>query len=152
MDIKEKQKILTGIIVIAFVLLALVIGYVVYDEINSNKQETNTIEIENQTSNDNTISNEEKEENIVEEEVVVQESNDDYIGEEEIESSEDTEKTTDEKALELAKKTWGEDDTSVTFSIEEKIGNIYHIAVKSNAYVATWYEVNTETWEISEYY
>ena len=59
--------------------------------------------------------------------------------------------TKDEKTIALAKKTWDGDD-SVTFSIEEKKGFMYYVAVKSNATVISWYEVNTDTWEISEFY
>ena len=56
----------------------------------------------------------------------------------------------DEKAIELAKKEWGEDDT-VTFNIEKKNGAKYYIAVKKDAMVVEWYEVDTESWKISEY-
>ena len=81
------------------------------------------------------------------------ESNDEYIGQEEKESETDDkdEKSIDEKALDLAKKEWG-DDSSVQFSIEEKKGNKYYIAVTSNATRIAWYEVNINTWEISEFY
>ena len=61
-----------------------------------------------------------------------------------------TAKSKEEKAIDLAKKEWGDDD-SVSFNIEEKKGNIFYIAVKSDASVISWYEVNTETWEISEF-
>ena len=79
-----------------------------------------------------------------------------YVGEEEKNSSEEEKKeatnakSKDEKAIELAKKEWGEDD-SVKFSIEEKKGSMYYIAVKSDANVISWYEVNTETWEINDF-
>ena len=53
-------------------------------------------------------------------------------------------------AIELAKKEWGNDD-SVSFSIEEKKDNKIYVAVKNDATVIQWYEVNTNDWTISEY-
>ena len=98
---------------------------------------------------------ENSEENTVKEELKQPESQDDYIGEEEQESNNDEQtqvtENKDEKAIELAKKEYGEDDTSVTYSIERKDGNKYYVAVKSDATVVMWYEVDTDTWEISEY-
>lgn len=44
----------------------------------------------------------------------------------------------------------GRDDT-VTFNIEKKNGAKYYIAVKKDAMVVEWYEVDTESWKISEY-
>ena len=74
------------------------------------------------------------------------------MGEEEQEpqKEEPTTQSKDEKAIDLAKKEWGEDD-SVKFSIEEKKGSKYYVAVKRDATVISWYEVDTETWKISEY-
>ena len=98
---------------------------------------------------------ENSEENTVKEELKQPESQDDYIGEEEQESNNDEQtqvtENKDEKAIELAKKEYGEDDTSVTYSIERKDGNKYYVAVKNDATVVMWYEVDTDTWEISEY-
>ena len=54
------------------------------------------------------------------------------------------------RAIELAKKEWGNDD-SVSFSIEEKKDNKIYVAVKNDATVIQWYEVNTNDWTISEY-
>ena len=54
------------------------------------------------------------------------------------------------KAIELAKKEWGEDDT-VTFSVDEKKDSKYYVAVKQDATVIQWYEVDTNNWTISEY-
>ena len=148
---KKAQNILTGIIIIAVIALIGIIVWITYNQIiNSQKEEntTNTI-ITNET---NTTNNTVVEEND-EVENTTNQSNDDYIGIEEEESAkeENTEKTTDERAIELARETWGEDD-SVTFSIERKDGNLYYIAVRSNATTISWYQINTVTWEISEYY
>lgn len=142
----KKQSILTVIIVIAVIALIGIIGYVVYEEItNRNKAETEpTPQVEEKQEEDKTT------EEPVEEETQPEEE---YVGEEEKEAQEEenTEISKDERAIELAKQTYGEDDT-VTFSIEEKKDNIYYIAVKSNATVISWYEVDTDNWTISEFY
>lgn len=146
---KKTQNILTGIIIIAIIALIGIVIWIVYNQMtNSQKQEVTST---NSTTTNKTSNTTEEEVN--EEKNTTLQSNDDYIGIEEEESSkeENTEKTTDERAIELAKETWGEDD-SVTFSIERKDDNIYYIAVRSNATTISWYKVNTETWEISEYY
>lgn len=145
---RNKQSILTTIIVIALVALTLVVVYAIYREgIKSNQTGTNT------TLEPNNTKKEETEKDKVQENEKEEPSEDEYIGEEEQEVSnkEETRKSKDERAIELAKGEWGDDD-SVSFSVEEKKGNIYYVAVKSDATVITWYEVNTETWEISEYY
>ena len=54
-------------------------------------------------------------------------------------------------AIELAKKEWGENDSNVTYNVEQKEGNVYYIAVRLNDQVQKWYEVNTEKWTIQEY-
>lgn len=142
----KKQSILTVIIVIAVIALIGIAGYVVYEEItNRNKAKTEpTQQVEEKQEEDKTT------EEPVEEETQPEEE---YVGEEEKEAQEEenTEISKDEKAIELAKQTYGEDD-SVTFSIEEKKDNIYYIAVKSNATVISWYEVDTDNWTISEFY
>ena len=60
-------------------------------------------------------------------------------------------KVKEEKAIELAKKEWGENDSNVTYNVEQKEGNVYYIAVRLNDQVQKWYEVNTEKWTIQEY-
>ena len=147
---KKTQNILTVIIIIAVMALIGIIVWITYNQIiNSQKEERNTTK----TNEINTIGNTIVEETKQETENNAIESNDDYIGLEEEESAkeENTEKTTDERAIELAKETWGEDD-SVKFSIERKDGNLYYVAVRSNATTISWYQINTDTWEISEYY
>ena len=73
-----------------------------------------------------------------------------YVGEEENNSQKETSQSNDEKAIDLVKKEWGNDD-SVTFSIEQKNGTKYYVAVKSENEPTVWYEVDTETWKVSEY-
>lgn len=149
-----KQNILTAVIVIAIIALIGTIVYVMYEEkikaSNSNAQNISSSTGKTNSTTNNTIKEEDKSQ--VEDDVE-QESEEEYIGKEEEETTkeEDTQISKDDKAIQLAKEKWGEDD-SVTFNIEEKKENIYYVAVKSNATVIVWYEVNTETWTISEFY
>ena len=150
---KKQQHILTLIIVLAVIGIAVVIASIIYDEkIRDNKKAVETISVPQ-------IDNIEKEEPAKEEEKpeVSINTESDYVGEEEKESQEQVEEeqkeskqTDDEKAIELAKKEWGNDD-SVSFSIEEKKDNKIYVAVKNDATVIQWYEVNTNDWTISEY-
>ena len=148
MSKNKSQKVLNIIIVLLVIALIAMIGLVIYDSRNSNSEENN-VDISKTEINQN------QNNQVIEEEIKEEENNnEEYVGEEEKESQEEatTELSNDEKALQLAKKEWGEDDNTVTYSIEEKKDNIYYIAVKSNATTISWYQVNTETWEISEFY
>lgn len=148
---QSKQNILTAIIVILVLILAVLIFSIIYEQIST----VNSEMLENNISskdNEDDISDEQTEKTESNEEEIPGEE---YVGEEEKEANEDNnnEETIinkEDKAIELAKKEWGEDDT-VTFSIEEKKGSKYYVAVKSNAIVEMWYEIDTDTWEISEY-
>lgn len=150
---KTEQKILTIIIVLALVALAVLVSSIVYEEeMRKNKQaveSTATPIIENKDTNVEEIP--EKEENLPQEQEPAKEE---YVGEEEKEAEQENvasqAQSKDEKAIELAKKEWGEDN-SVTFNIEEKDGNKYYVAVKKDATAIKWYEVDTDKWTISEY-
>ena len=158
MDKQEKQNISTVVIVIAVVALVMVIGFGLYPSLTNKEEETITPTTsensDEEDTNANTNQQENQEDNVnIEETVTPEDEENNYVGQEEQESNgeADVVKTKDEKAIELAKKEWGENDTSVTYSIEQKDGNIYYIAVKSNATVEQWYEVDTENWTIKEY-
>lgn len=142
----NKQKILNIIIILSVIALAGIIGWIVYDQKMNSKEEVDN----NKTSMTNNEVVEKVDE--VKEEEKQPDEEEQYVGEEESSSmkEENTAKSKEEKAIDLAKKEWGDDD-SVSFNIEEKKGNIFYIAVKSDASVISWYEVNTETWEISEF-
>ncbi len=144
----EKQKILTLIIVVAIIGLIGLGGYVVYDEMQQKNTQTKTETIS--ADKENQIQKEEPKE---EENKEKQPKQEQAEGKEEKESNAEAknEESKDDKAIALAKKTWG-DDNSVTFNIEEKKGNLYYIAVKGDGAVISWYEVNTDTWEISDFY
>lgn len=171
---KKKQKkdnALSAIIVILVIALVMMIVSIVYEEaINmQNEPAQNTgAGLENEKENETTEDDEENslpdedeenqdeetvdEENPVNDEEPVEEKQE-PVGEEEkdTQNTQDTAKSIEEKVINLAKKEWGNDD-SVTFSIVDKNGSKYRVAVRgSETETLTWYEVNTETWEISEY-
>lgn len=149
MKSKNKQTILTLIIILATIALIVLAGSTIHEEqIKKNKHAIENIAIP-------VIKNEDIEQD--ESENIIEDKNDineEYIGEEEQETEkEDVTNQTqsnDEKAIELAKKEWGEDNT-VTFSIEDKKETKYYIAVKQDAIVINWYEVDIENWKIIEY-
>lgn len=158
MNKQKKQNLLTVIITILVIVLVMMIGSIVYEEkINMSKQITQNTnfpevdedeEIEDELEKENNIVDEEKQEDKIEDE-----DNQEFVGEEENpieEVPENPEMTDEEKAIDLVKKQWGEDD-SVTFSIAKKKGNKFYVAVKSSNTSNIWYEVNIETWEVSEY-
>ena len=144
---KKEQNILTLIIVLAIIALAIIIGSIIYEEqIGENKEAVESIAIPAIEEKQETI------EPVESENIIKEEETEEYVGEEEQETQKE-ERTTqnkDEKAIDLVKKEWGEDDT-VTFNVEEKNGSKYYVAVKKDATVISWYEVDTENWEINEY-
>lgn len=159
---QKKQNILTFVIVIlVLILVALIISIIYEEKINMSKQNAQQVlspEINKDVEEDDEVEkipdeeeNEDNEEQLKPEEIIENEDTE-YVGEEEKQPVvENVQKSKDEKAIELAQNEWGKDDT-VSFNIEEKKGDIYYVAVKSDAVVIQWYEVDTLTWEISEYY
>ena len=161
---QKKQNLLTAIIILLVIALAMLVGSIVYEEmINMNKQTQNTWnptinqDEENNSNKENEIlENETQGENenlneVEEEKIDTTDKEQEYVGKEESNSQEETTENKDNKAIQLVKKEWGEDKT-VTFSIEKKNGTKYRVAVRDNSTtVLAWYEVDTETWEVSEY-
>ena len=99
---------------------------------------------------------EDEKEEIRDEEKVAEEittKDEEYVGEEEQEINDtenDSAQSDEEKAIQLVKKEWGEDN-SVTFNIENTNGTKYYVAVKSNGATVAWYEVDIQNWEVSEF-
>lgn len=157
---QKKQNLLTTIIILLVIILVMLVGSIVYEEVINMKkqpiQDTSSAEIKEEEKDttiekDETFVEDEVEENDDEQENVEEsENNQEYVGEEESNSQGQTTENKDEKAIQAVKKEWGE-DSSVTFSIEQKKGNIYYVAVKSESASTVWYEVNIDTWEVSEY-
>ena len=147
----KKQSFLTAVIIILVIALITIIGSIVYEEmINMKKQvvQNTQVIVEQEVEND-TIIDEIEEEVITENEIEEKtDESEDEVGEES--NTEDVAKSIDEKVIDLVKKECGNDE-SVSFSIERKKGTKYYVAVKSNDVENIWYEVDTETWEVSEY-
>ena len=157
METREKQNLLTMIIIVAFLAIALIVGFIIYPEIRENNksnslnsQSTKQTENTNSTQTTSTTNTE-----TTNTESTNTASTNGYVGEEEKEidasQTNSTSQTKEEKAIELAKKEWGENDSNVTYNVEQKEGNVYYIAVRLNDQVQKWYEVNTEKWTIQEY-
>ena len=145
METREKQNLLTMIIIVAFLAIALIVGFIIYPEIKENNK-INTISNSQSTkkteSTNTTLTKTDS-------------TNNGYVGEEEKENNngdvENVIQTKEEKAIELTKKEWGENDSNVTYNVEQKEDNIYYVAVRLNDQVQKWYEVDTEKWTIQEY-
>ena len=153
---KKQQHILTLIIVLEIIGIAVLIGSIIYDEkIKDNKKAVETISAPQvEVAKNENEEEQTKEENSPEDN---SDSESNYVGEEEKESQEqvkeeqkESKQTDDEKAIELAKKEWG-DDNSVSFSVDNKKDTKIYVAVHQDATVIQWYEVNTSDWTISEY-
>lgn len=95
--------------------------------------ETNETNSENVDSNNTSTSNEIKDE-----------INNDYVGVEETEQT--TEKTDEEKVIELVKKEYGTEQ-GVTFNIMNVTDNIYNVSVNdaNTTGVLAWYSVDLST-------
>ena len=95
--------------------------------------ETNETNTENVDSNNTSTSNEIKDE-----------INNDYVGVEETEQT--TEKTDEEKVIELVKKEYGTEQ-GVTFNIMNVTDNIYNVSVNdaNTTGVLAWYSVDLST-------
>lgn len=162
---RKSTKILIGILIILIICLISYIIYISQNEITStsiqnetqNELENENIvnEIENAVNTTNTLqedntqnqtsqntSNEATNQNI---------PNNDITGKEEQESYEQSGGINpDEKAIDLAKQEWGETAENYLFAVEDIQGNIYRIAVISNATTIGYIEVNIDTGEAKE--
>ena len=137
---KKQQNILTIIIILSVLALAVLIGSIIYDEnVKNNKKAVETIEVPQVAEKEETLPTIEEDDS----NSPAEKEQEEYIGEEEKEVEETIQKeeipkqSDEEKAIELAKKEWGEDDT-VIFSIDEKKDKKYYIAVKHDAVVIQW--------------
>ena len=161
METREKQNLLTMIIIVAFLAIVLIVGFIIYPEIKENNKKniqnshsitktesTNTISTKTSSITQN-ITNANTETT----KTTKTDSTNGYIGREEMdnEKTESIAQTKEERAIDLARKEWGENDANVTYNVEQKEENIYYVAVRLNDQVQKWYEVNTEKWTIKEY-
>ena len=156
-NMEKKQHILTLIIILAVIGIAVIVASIIYDErVKENKKAVESISAPKVevTKNDNEEEQAKEEENLPEDN---SNSESDYVGEEDKESQEqvkeeqkESKQTDDEKAIELAKIEWGEDDT-VSFSVENKEDTKIYVSVNQNGAVIQWYVINTSDWTIKKY-
>lgn len=152
---QKKQSLLSNLIGILVIALIMMLASIVYEEKANmdNQQSQNTVQQKDEASEKQPSAKEEKEELQDEETVKNEKENNEeqeFVGEEE-NNKEDSTLNKDEKVIQLVKKEWGEDE-SVTFSIVDKSTSKYRVSViSSSTAVLQWYEVDTETWEVSEF-
>lgn len=168
------EKFLVGIAIVVLLVICAVIGF---KKIKNNMEETysnipdetnssvfdkyentakndvsNTID-ENATANNTeniTVENTVKEEKKVVEEQVTGKEEEETA--KEVENNKSSSKQiTESKAIDLVKKTWGNDET-VYFTIASKDDQNYYVSVNdsSSTSVLAWYSVNIETGEVQE--
>lgn len=149
-----KDKIKTILIIIIFSLILAVSLVMILDRKDPNDKDL--IDVENEyinstnTYNENTINENQIEEN----NTVDENTTSNVIGREEKESEEESKKSSgnnDQKAIELVKKEWGDDESSVYFNIENKNGTKYKITVRSSetTEAIAWYDVDVETEKVT---
>ena len=154
--VNKKIVAICTIIAVVVVVLAVAIQIKKFNEIDYTQEAS--IDNQNMLQEENIIENEVQEENVATLENAIKESEtqaniqgveETQVNEENQESEESTENYS-EKALELAKEEWGEDD-SVYYTIDNQADNIYNISVRSKETTATLieYEVNVNTQEVS---
>lgn len=159
---KKRKKNLILLIITCVLIIALIAMFVesVIGEKNKSKKKaimTDNGELEPLEAIADTSEIEEKDE-MKEVAMIADTSEDDnkenIAGKDETEENEpeSTTENEEQKVIEAVKKEWGENDDSVTYTIEKKNGNKYRVAVRnSSTVVLQWYEVNTENWEVNEY-
>lgn len=168
------ERLLVGFAITVLIVICAVIGFKtiknnmketysnIPDETNSsifNKYENNqTSDVSNEIEENKIVDNNEKtevENTVKEEKKVVKEQ---VTGKEEEETAKEVENTkssskqiTESKALDLVKKTWGNDD-SVYYTIANKDDQNYYVSVNDNSStsVLAWYAVNIITGEVKE--
>ena len=112
-------------------------------EENREKQEQNTIDGENTINSENALNSSE---NANVPQNTVKNNTTEVIGKEEQESNNESNGINpDETAIKLAKEKWGETSKNYVFNVDQIEGNIYHIAVISNAQVIGYVDVNIDT-------
>ena len=158
---KKSTKGLTILLVLLVIFLCVYIGYVYMQDKNKEKNETNTTVQENIKKNSITENklNEVNTENIVTQQTQnintqnsVINNEPEVVGKEEQESNQETGGINpEEKAINLAKHKWGQNSDAYIFKVDYVEGDIYHVAVISNAMIISYMDVNINTEEVTEY-
>lgn len=156
---KRKKSMLLSIIIVVLVIVLITMVYeIIVEEKNRTGEEMdiscNEVKIENpkEESNVGELEAEPEISDTEEIEKTKEIEKTEEVGNEEENESENTTQNVEQKVIDIVKKQWGEDDDSVTVTIEKKNGTKYRAAVRdASTTVLQWYEVDTENWKISEY-
>ncbi len=156
------KKIVLICSIIALIVVVTVVGIEI-KKLNQEEYISSNLPIENINSNNQVIQNEAEQENtiqdeenkIVEEPTKIEKKLTDteqkkvVQGEEETSSNKENTEDTQEKAIELVKKEWGEDST-VYYTVDNHQNNIYIISVRSKSTTETVaeYEVDTKNKQV----
>lgn len=168
---KNSSKIGIVILVVIVIILAIALGNFVMKHPKSDENNENNSIVENNVDDNNETVENEITENIMGNELsqdVVEESNvtetenannvqntDTPQGREEQESNKEAQTgNPEEKAINLAKKEWGENSDVYNFVIDSVDGNIYTVAVRSanstGVTTIAYFKVNVDTEEVVE--
>lgn len=161
------DKITKRLVVVLIILIILLVGYVGYiwykNKGNAKKEsestEQNTIAIDQENNDEeNEITENATNTGIVENAISKNElkrntsvkkeesSNTKVVGKEEAESNKENGGVNPQEiAINLAKEEWGETSKNYEFTVDQIEGDIYHIAVNSNAQVIGYVDVNIKT-------
>lgn len=156
------KKIVLICSIIALIVVVAVVGIGIKN-LNQEEYQSSNISIANINSNTQVIQNEVKQENtaqddenkVVEEPKKTEKKEPDTEqkkvtqGEEETSSNKENTENTQEKAIELVKKEWGEDST-VYYTVDNNQNNIYTISVRSKSTTETVaeYEVDIKNKQV----
>ena len=164
MENKKSNKGLTVLLIILVIFLCVYLGYIFMQDRNSAKNETNTNAQENMVANNiqkNTTNTSNETNNTNKETQQTQNTNTqnsvendgpEVVGQEEEESNQETGGINpEEKAINLAKQKWGQNSDAYIFKVDYVEGDIYHVAVVSNAMIISYMDVNIKTEEVTEY-
>ncbi len=144
---RKSTKILIGILIILIIALVAYITYIWAEDTLETANEVQN-EIQNETDMENTTNTTK---DIEENKINTENTTSTVVGKEEKESSQQSgTENPEKKAIELAKKEWGETSDSYNFVVEAVEGNVYHVAVISNTITISYMEVNIETGEVIE--
>ena len=160
----KSTKGLTILLVILVIFLCAYLGYIFVQERNIIKNDTNNTNIAtnsieknatnitnttNITDTTNTTSQQTQNTNT---QNSVQTDGPEIVGKEEQESNQETGGINlEEKAINLAKQKWGQNSEAYIFKVDYVEGDIYHVAVVSNAMIISYMDVNIKTEEVTEY-
>ena len=162
---KKSTKGLTILLVILVIFLCAYIGYTWAQDRNTDQNDTNTQKNTTQNDINENIANTSNETNVANTtnttaqqtqntntQNSVENDGPEIVGKEEQESNQETGGINpEEKAINLAKQKWGQNSDAYIFKVDYVEGDIYHVAVVSNATIISYMDVNIKTEEVTEY-